>query len=374
MVEMEDAKAFETFRGLKDDANGAERDLLFRNMAQLFSYVSDRCNDEQVAQYDDVLCRLAELVEKEARAHVASILAPLDRAPGTVVVKLASDDIDVARPLLEFSAVLSDDDLIDIVNGQSEAHRVAIAARERVGERVGDAIVDKGGRESVSRLIRNQSAALGASSIGKLAKRAADDNELAADLRGRTDVDWNNLQAKIAEAGDKVLEHLTLGEKQAENHALGAVSAVVYNRLRNRAGFNASEWKLSWNQVKALSDRRQLDHRALARFVRFGYGHHVAAALTMFLRIPPEVFVKWLAGQDYAALTVACRVIEIEPEMFAGIIGILPWRNMPTDEDVEGARKRFDSLGVEEAQDIFDLWRAHAFRHRSEPEKAAGAA
>ncbi len=40
-----------------------ERDQLFRNMAQLYSYVSDRCDDEQVAQYDEVLCQLAELVE-----------------------------------------------------------------------------------------------------------------------------------------------------------------------------------------------------------------------------------------------------------------------------------------------------------------------
>ena len=42
------------------------------------------CDDEQVAQYDEVLCQLAELVEAEARAHVAKLLAPLDRAPGNV--------------------------------------------------------------------------------------------------------------------------------------------------------------------------------------------------------------------------------------------------------------------------------------------------
>ena len=61
--EMEDGqKAFSTFRVLNGDANILERDQLFRNMAQLYSYVSDRCDDEQVAQYDEVLCQLAELV------------------------------------------------------------------------------------------------------------------------------------------------------------------------------------------------------------------------------------------------------------------------------------------------------------------------
>src|ERR1700712_3900702 len=136
--EMEDGqRAFSTFRVLNGDANILERDQLFRNMAQLYSFVSDRCDDEQVAQYDEVLCQLAELVEVEARTHVAQLLAPLDRAPGMVVVKLANDVIEVAQPLLEFSNVLSDDDLIDIIGRKTEAHRMAIAGRPAVPERVG---------------------------------------------------------------------------------------------------------------------------------------------------------------------------------------------------------------------------------------------
>ena len=86
----EGVRAFSTFRVLNGDSNILERDQLFRNMAQLYSYVSDRCDDEQVAQYDEVLCQLAELVEVEARTHVAKLLAPLDRAPGNVVSKLAN--------------------------------------------------------------------------------------------------------------------------------------------------------------------------------------------------------------------------------------------------------------------------------------------
>jgi len=116
---MEDTqRAFSTFRVLNGDANVTERDQLFRNMAQLYSYVSDRCDDEQVSQYDEVLCQLAELVEVEARTHVAKLLAPLERAPGNVVNKLANDSIEVAQPLLEFCNVLTDDDLIDIVSSQ----------------------------------------------------------------------------------------------------------------------------------------------------------------------------------------------------------------------------------------------------------------
>ncbi len=376
MTEMEEGttKAFSTFRVLNGDSNIVEREQLFRNMAQLYSYVSDRCDDEQVAQYDEVLCQLAELVEAEARAHVAKLLAPLDRAPGNVVVKLANDEIEVAQPLLEFSNVLNDDDLIEIIAKQSEAHRVAIAGRQQVAERVGDAIVEHGEGDSVVRLVRNTNAELGEQALERLAGRAAQDAALAADLRGRTDIDWKALSSRIDAVGDKVRETIEQIDPRVDPVTVGKVQAVVYNRMRNRAGFSSQEWKVAYNQVKALSDRKQLDERALIRFARFGYGHHTAAALTMLLRVGPEVFVKWLAMQDYVAITVALRALGIQPDLFEAMIASMPWRDLPSQADLQNVRKRFEALSKDEAVGIFELWRTHAFRRRLPNEDIVGAA
>jgi uncharacterized protein (DUF2336 family) len=366
-------RAFSSFRVLNGEDNYSEREQLFRNMAQLFSYVSDRCDDDQVAQYDEVLCHLAELVEVEARAHVAKLLAPLERAPGTVVVKLANDDIEVARPLLEFSNVLSDDDLIDIISKQSEAHRVAIAGRPSVPERVGEAIVEHGETSSIVRLVRNSHAEFDRATLQKLVARAARDAEVAHDLRGRHDLDWQSLRGEIHLLSDKVLEDLGQAEATLDPVAAGKVNAVVFNRIRNGAGFAASEWKLAYNQVKALSDRKQLDERALARFARFGYGHHAAAAICVMLRVAPEVVVKWLAGQDYVAASVALKAAGIAPDLFAALFAVLPWRDLPSPEDKELVKQRYDAMQREEANEIFALWRAHSFRKRpGSDQRAAG--
>lgn len=362
---MEDSqRAFSTFRVLNGDSNILERDQLFRNMAQLYSYVSDRCDDEQVAQYDEVLCQLAELVEVEARTHVAKLLAPLERAPGNVVAKLANDAIEVASPLLEFSNVLSDDDLIDIVANQSEDHRVAIAGRTSVPERVGDAIVEHGGTPSVGRLVRNSQAEIGREALQKLVALASTDSTLATDLRGRPEIDWGTLRGQIDAAGQKVLDSLGARSRPLDPVTAGKVNAVVYNRMRNRAGFSAQEWKVAYNQIKALSDRRQLDERALARFTRFGYGHHVAATLSVMLDVLPEVFVKWLAMQDYVAITVALRAADLSPDLFEAAIATMPWRDLPTEADKSNVRTRYEALSREEASDIFELWRTHAFRRK----------
>jgi len=360
----EGQRAFSTFRVLNGDSNILERDQLFRNMAQLYSYVSDRCDDEQVSQYDEVLCQLAELVEVEARTHVAKLLAPLERAPGNVVAKLANDEIEVAAPLLEFSNVLSDDDLIDIVANQTEAHRIAIAGRNSVPERVGDAIVEHGAGPSVVRLVRNSQAELGKEALHKLVARASTDSELATDLRGRNDIDWSSMRDEIGAAGQKVLDTLGARSRPLDPVTADKVNQVVYNRMRNRAGFSAQEWKVAYNQVKALSDRHQLDERALARFARFGYGHHSAAALTVLLAVSPEVFVKWLAMQDYVATTVALRALDLRPDLFEALVATMPWRDLPTEADKMNVRKRYEALTQEEASGIFELWRSHAFRRK----------
>lgn len=360
------SRAFSNFRVLNGHSDTSERNQLFKHMAQLFSFVSDRCDDEQVQQYDQVLCQLADLVDEEARVQVAKLLAPLDRAPGGVVVRLASDTISVARPLLEFSKVLTDDDLIDIVSSESDEHCLAIAGRNPVTDRVSDAIADHGSDLAMHRLLQNENAHFGVRAIEKVVYLAQNDNDAAENLRGRSDINWQAVQTEISSAAIRVAQDLGLlnGDKRADQ--IGQAGAMVYNRLRNQAGFNANDWKVAWNQVKAVSDRNELDEAALARFARFGYGHHVASAVTMELGVPPEVFVKWLATQDYVAVTVALRSLSLEPLTAQLAFRVLPWRDMPTEADVENVLKRYQALGEDEAKGIFELWRTHAFRRRNE--------
>ena len=280
----------------------------------------------------------------------------------------------MAQPLLEFSNVLSDDDLIEIIANQTEDHRTAIAGRTTVPERVGDAIVEYGESPSVTRLVRNANAELGRQTLSRLVERAAGDAEIAANLRGRGDIDWKSLGGQINLVGDRVLETMTALDPQIDPVTVGKVSAVVYNRMRNRAGFSGQDWKVAYNQVKALADRKQLDERALIRFARFGYGHHTAAALTMLLHVGPEVFVKWLAMQDYVAITVALRALGVAPDLFEAMIASMPWRDLPSQTDLQNVRRRFEALSKDEAVGIFELWRTHAFRRRMPQEETAGAA
>ena len=82
------------------------------------------------------------------------------------------------------------------------------------------------------------------------------------------------------------------------------------------------------------------------------------------LRVAPEVFVKWLATQDYVASTVALRAAGLTPDLFEAIVATLPWRDLPSPSEKAMVKSRFEALEHVEAVEIFELWRAHSFRPR----------
>ena len=108
------------------------------------------------------------------RRALADALKFMLGAPPEIVRGLARDpDARVAVPLLRHSPVLTDDDLVEIVeNGAPDWAHQAIAARSRVSERVSAALIDAGADPTVTRLLRNHEADIGEPALETIVERA----------------------------------------------------------------------------------------------------------------------------------------------------------------------------------------------------------
>src|SRR5213596_3640348 len=71
----------------------------------------------------------AEATSALARAALAEVFAGCADAPPTVVHALASDQPDVAAPILQRSPLLLDADLVEAVAGGESERQIAIASR-----------------------------------------------------------------------------------------------------------------------------------------------------------------------------------------------------------------------------------------------------
>jgi uncharacterized protein (DUF2336 family) len=94
--------------------------------------------------------------------------------PRDILLALARDTATIATPILEHSRLLSEDDLLPIVQRHSPAHRFAIAGRRLISNRVAAALCRDGERAVVLRLLANDGAAIAEPTLHLLLDRFAD--------------------------------------------------------------------------------------------------------------------------------------------------------------------------------------------------------
>src|SRR5689334_176636 len=125
--------------------NVSQRATILRRVTDLFVVGSGRFSEDQVELFDDVMGKLLENVERDARAQFGSRLAPLSDAPFGTIRKLALDDaIEVAGPVLQHSERLDQDTLVKAAQTKGQGHLLAISGRKILVEAVTDILVERG--------------------------------------------------------------------------------------------------------------------------------------------------------------------------------------------------------------------------------------
>jgi uncharacterized protein (DUF2336 family) len=94
--------------------------------------------------------------------------------PRDILLALARDTASVATPILEHSRLLSEDDLLPIVQRHSPAHRFAIAGRRLISGRIATALCRNGERAVTLRLLANDGAVIPEETLHALIDRFPD--------------------------------------------------------------------------------------------------------------------------------------------------------------------------------------------------------
>jgi uncharacterized protein (DUF2336 family) len=118
---------------------------------------------------EEIFRQLANDAAVLVREALAANLKTTPDLPHDLAVALARDVDSVSLPVLKYSEVLTDDDLIEIVRGENAAAKqVAIAQRAKVSVAVADALIDTGNETAVARLVANEGAELTEAALGRV--------------------------------------------------------------------------------------------------------------------------------------------------------------------------------------------------------------
>jgi len=189
-------------KGETADSRAAAAHKLCRRLDQ------QTLNDEDRAKAQDILRIMAGDAAELVRRALAVTLRESPLVPHDVAMQLARDVESIALPILSFSPVFTDADLVDIVRIGGPARQVAIASRPKLSERVTTTLVEHGTEKAVSTACANDNARFAERTLQAVVERFSKSEAVLAAVVYRRVLPLSVTEKLIAVVGDELRDHL----------------------------------------------------------------------------------------------------------------------------------------------------------------------
>ncbi|WP_249209273.1 DUF2336 domain-containing protein [Magnetospirillum sulfuroxidans] len=243
----------------------------------------------------------------KVREILSEALKDVANAPPDVIRRLARDaEIAVAAPVLQFSPVLTDEDLLEVIGGTPiPGALAAISKRAAVNVRVADAIAATDDVDAIAILLGNPSAQIREETLDRLADRATDIEAWHQPLCQRPALP-SKTAAKLARfVASNLLESLA-ARHDLDREAAVAVAAVVAKRLdemevsgpQRAEARKASDEASALVRARQLREKGQLDESTIDTALTGNDTAFVVCALAVLAELPVTVVRKTVATQS----------------------------------------------------------------------------
>ncbi len=254
----------------------------------------------------EVMERLANDSLPRVRAILAEEIKSARNVPAHIVRRLAHDlELIVSAPILEYSPLLSDDDLVEIIAGaRVEGKLSAIARRASVGAAVSDAVVASLDVSAVAALLTNPNAQIREDTLDRIIENAAEVEAWHLPVVLRADLSVRAVRRIAGFVASALVAQLQarsgLDEETAALLAKRARERIEVESLSEDAG--AVEARAAAAVQEAVNEGRLDDEFVLAA-IDSGDRRLVACAMSCLARMPKPIVDRILLSQSGKAIT-----------------------------------------------------------------------
>ncbi len=321
-----------------------DREQLLARLVELCEINAAAFAPTAEAEIEAVFLALVGEAEADIRARLSHRLAGADWAPPKLVETLASDDIEVARPLIAASPLLRDEALIRLLTEASLAHRLEVAQRPRLSAKVVAAVIDQAEPAVLTALAGNATAEITSGSMARLVEHVRDVPALGEPLAAHP-----RMTAKLAEAlylwvgqalRAAIVERFDVDASALDQAIASAMADKAPPRPRGPA---PAEIKL----VEKLASAGQLKAGYLLRVLKeHQLGLFEAALATLGGFRADDIRKAVASGDRPELLALACAAVGIDRSAFPSILEMVRQCNdgLPGGGP-EGARRAVAAFG-----------------------------
>jgi uncharacterized protein (DUF2336 family) len=303
---------------VENESSSERRRALLREVTEVFGDDEREHAEAKLANLDEVLSSVVSDFSREIRAELAAKIGPSKAPLGNTALKLALDEFDVARPILEHSTALSESHLLEVVSKKTQDHLAAVARRKDVSESVSHALVEKGDDRVVISLLENADA-----KIAHMTYEAVGDLALTRPSLHTPMVRHENLPVELLHdiylEVEANLRREILARYDAISH--GELDAALERsrvRLAKASRRPALEAAKAKARVEELRRRGELAPPVLIRLLREGPESRPTfiEAFAALAEVGADLVEKTVRGTDIDALAVLSRAAKFDRAVF----------------------------------------------------------
>jgi len=174
----------EDVRLLLDDSSSDSRLEITNKLT--FTYSNAKMSPTESVVAEQIFRLLMRDMEVRVRACLANNIKENNSIPKDIVLTLARDVEEVSLPVLQYSQVLGDDDLIELIHSTKEISRhLAVCLRTNVSDKVADTLLDTGSNKVAFALISNVGAYISEAGLQKIIETYPEDEQLLGAVSSR---------------------------------------------------------------------------------------------------------------------------------------------------------------------------------------------
>ena len=292
---------------LAEDPDVEVRKELAHKLGRLLPDISVAQQDKLSKMALDILDTLARDQMPEVRAIVSEEIKQAGNVPKKMVRRLAEDaEIMVAAPVLEYSPLLSDRDLLEIValGIESEA-MTAVSRRQDLAPEIVDAVVESGDENAIPALLENKSANIGDKTIDLIAVEAEGHEEWHSPLVDRGNLPVRTIRRVASFVSAALFDRLDERNKVDEG-AVDEMRKEVRKRIDSGELLDADLDKArdeAMARAEKLFKEGKLNEAAISKAISLNEAHFVRYALSYLSELPAESVAKMLGGGSGKAVT-----------------------------------------------------------------------
>jgi uncharacterized protein (DUF2336 family) len=336
-----------------------DRERLMLGIVALCDQADPSVRTAQVqALLDSIFLNLITSAEHDIRRLLAEKLALADWPPAALVRTLARDEIEIARPIIATSPVLSDTDLVRLLVEATVEHQIEVARRPCVGPAVVETILSQAEPAVLTALAGNDTANISPEAMTQLVEASRQIAGMRSPLVRHPRLTTEMAQRLYIWVGES-LRSAIVTRYRVDADALDKAIAEAVNEAQVGVGLDAAigpapvdteQRRMEARLIGKLHEAGQLRPSYLLRALREHKLSLFEAALAALGGYTPHAVHLAVNAERPEMLAMACAGVGVDRGAFATILALVRElnRGRPGGDNLP-ARETFDRFGGDQS-------------------------